>query len=126
MLRNVVVHNLKFFYPLGNTPAVCLTQDLPPEQDANILLLGCGDARNILYTAYADAEVGLLLPALYQYAALSNAAREQLNDVVLISPAVTSSRQCLVSQRKSCTSKSLTMLKESSEHSVVHLPHRLH
>ena len=43
-----------FFYPIGNTPAVCLTSELPPEQSAEILLLGCGDVRNILYTAYAD------------------------------------------------------------------------
>lgn len=41
------------FYPVGNTPPLNLTQNLPPEQDANILLLGCGDPRNILYTLYA-------------------------------------------------------------------------
>ncbi|KAF9476997.1 hypothetical protein BDN70DRAFT_838433 [Pholiota conissans] len=43
-----------FFYPIGNTPPVCLTQDLAPEKNAEILLLGCGDPRNILYTVYAD------------------------------------------------------------------------
>ncbi|KAI0338023.1 hypothetical protein BDW22DRAFT_823484 [Trametopsis cervina] len=43
-----------FFYPIGNTPPVCLTEYLPPGQDADILLLGCGDARNILYTIYAS------------------------------------------------------------------------
>ncbi|KAF8348729.1 hypothetical protein F5887DRAFT_597878 [Amanita rubescens] len=43
-----------FFYPIGNTSAVCLTSELPPEQPADILLLGCGDARNVLYTVYAD------------------------------------------------------------------------
>lgn len=43
-----------FFYPIGNTPAVCFTSDLPPEQPANVLLLGCGDVRNVLYTVYAD------------------------------------------------------------------------
>ncbi|KAG8739647.1 hypothetical protein FRC10_005349 [Ceratobasidium sp. 414] len=46
-----------FFYPLGNTPAVPLTQDLSPGQSADILLLGCGDPRNILYTLYADVTV---------------------------------------------------------------------
>ncbi|TFK53888.1 hypothetical protein OE88DRAFT_1694901 [Heliocybe sulcata] len=46
-----------FFYPVGNTPAVCLTQDLPPGQSADVLLLGCGDARNVLYTVYADLPV---------------------------------------------------------------------
>lgn len=43
-----------FFYPIGNTSAVCLTGELPPEQPADILLLGCGDVRNVLYTVYAD------------------------------------------------------------------------
>ncbi|KZT18725.1 hypothetical protein NEOLEDRAFT_1125105 [Neolentinus lepideus HHB14362 ss-1] len=43
-----------YFYPIGNTPAVCLTQDLPHGQSADVLLLGCGDARNVLYTVYAD------------------------------------------------------------------------
>ncbi|TFK53871.1 hypothetical protein OE88DRAFT_1624769 [Heliocybe sulcata] len=43
-----------YFYPIGNTPAVCLTQDLPPGQSADVLLLGCGDARNVLYTIYSD------------------------------------------------------------------------
>jgi hypothetical protein len=46
-----------YFYPIGNTPAVCLTQDLRPEQAADVLLLGCGDPRNVLYTAYADLRV---------------------------------------------------------------------
>ncbi|KAL2138755.1 hypothetical protein VTI28DRAFT_6314 [Corynascus sepedonium] len=47
---NLWVH----FYPIGNTPAVSLTQGLPPEKDANILLLGCGDIRNILFTVHSD------------------------------------------------------------------------
>ncbi|KAI9656846.1 MAG: hypothetical protein M1821_003485 [Bathelium mastoideum] len=54
MLRTTVVNTLNFFYPLGNTPAVCLTQDLAPEQSATILLLGCGDVRNVLFTTFAD------------------------------------------------------------------------
>ncbi|KAG9120251.1 hypothetical protein FRC07_004331 [Ceratobasidium sp. 392] len=45
------------FYPIGNTPPVCLTQDLSPEQSADILLLGCGDPRHILFTLYADLTV---------------------------------------------------------------------
>jgi hypothetical protein len=44
----------QFYYPIGNTSAVCLTQDLPPWQPADVLLLGCGDPRNILYTVYSD------------------------------------------------------------------------
>ncbi|KAH6634745.1 hypothetical protein B0J18DRAFT_486920 [Chaetomium sp. MPI-SDFR-AT-0129] len=43
------------FYPLGNTPAVCLTQGLPPKDKADVLLLGCGDVRNIMFTAQCDA-----------------------------------------------------------------------
>ncbi|KAF2108592.1 hypothetical protein BDV96DRAFT_587506 [Lophiotrema nucula] len=41
-------------YPVGNTPAVCLTQSHPPEHDASLLLLGCGDIRNVLCTAYSQ------------------------------------------------------------------------
>ncbi|MCJ1276023.1 hypothetical protein MMC21_003828 [Puttea exsequens] len=48
------VNIVSFFYPVGNTPAVCLTQDLPGETPARILLLGCGDVRNILFTIYSD------------------------------------------------------------------------
>ncbi|KAH7314010.1 hypothetical protein B0J17DRAFT_773410 [Rhizoctonia solani] len=46
------------FHPIGNTPAVSLTQDLSPEQPvAEILLLGCGDPRSILFTIYSDLTV---------------------------------------------------------------------
>ncbi|KAF4555602.1 Hypothetical protein D9617_2g055640 [Elsinoe fawcettii] len=40
------------FHPLGNTPAVNLLRDYPPHQPdpQRILLLGCGDARNVLFT----------------------------------------------------------------------------
>ncbi|RDB20212.1 hypothetical protein Hypma_013001 [Hypsizygus marmoreus] len=44
----------KFFYPIGNTPPVSFTQDLALEIPADVLLLGCGDPRSILYTVYAD------------------------------------------------------------------------
>ena len=54
MLHPTIVNIVSFFYPIGNTPAVCLTQDLPREQEADILLLGCGDVRNILFTIYSD------------------------------------------------------------------------
>ncbi|KAI0074900.1 hypothetical protein K474DRAFT_1600754 [Panus rudis PR-1116 ss-1] len=39
-----------FFYPVGNTPPVFLTEYLAPEESADILLLGCGDVRNVLFT----------------------------------------------------------------------------
>ncbi|KAH6912448.1 hypothetical protein BKA70DRAFT_1263866 [Coprinopsis sp. MPI-PUGE-AT-0042] len=45
-----------FFYPVGNTPAIHLTASLPPEQRADVLLLGCGDVRNILFTVYMESE----------------------------------------------------------------------
>ncbi|KAF8535830.1 hypothetical protein BDD12DRAFT_796758 [Trichophaea hybrida] len=47
-----IIRRKKFFYPIGNTPAVCLNENMPPESPANILLLGCGDPRNILFTLY--------------------------------------------------------------------------
>ncbi|KAL9108238.1 MAG: hypothetical protein Q9227_006976 [Pyrenula ochraceoflavens] len=52
MLNPTVVNIVSFFYPIGNTPAVDLTRDLPREQDARVLALGCGDVRNILFTTY--------------------------------------------------------------------------
>jgi Domain of unknown function (DUF4470) len=58
MLTHTIFDFTTFFYPLGNTPAVCLTQDLPPEEPASILLLGCGDVRNILFTTYSDSASG--------------------------------------------------------------------
>ncbi|KAG8791102.1 hypothetical protein FRC12_010152 [Ceratobasidium sp. 428] len=42
------------FQPLGDTPAISLTQDLAPESSPNILLLGCGDPRDTLFTLFAD------------------------------------------------------------------------
>ncbi|PVH91321.1 hypothetical protein DM02DRAFT_678148 [Periconia macrospinosa] len=45
---------LTFFYPVGNTPAVCLTRNLPQHIQGHILLLGCGDVRNILFTLYSE------------------------------------------------------------------------
>ncbi|KDR84228.1 hypothetical protein GALMADRAFT_56123 [Galerina marginata CBS 339.88] len=43
-----------FFYPVGNTPPFCLTQELAPEENAEILLVACGDPRSILYTVHVD------------------------------------------------------------------------
>lgn len=54
MLRPSVILPDTSFYPLGNTPAVNLTQCLPPEiLDAKVMLAGCGDAKNILFTIYS-------------------------------------------------------------------------
>ena len=59
MYAPVVVDIVTFFYPIGNTPAVQLTRDLPREQPGDILLLGCGDVRNILFTVHVDHDSGL-------------------------------------------------------------------
>ncbi|KIK55168.1 hypothetical protein GYMLUDRAFT_48134 [Collybiopsis luxurians FD-317 M1] len=44
-----------YFYPVGNTTPLNLIQDIAPEQSANILLLGCGDPRNIFFTLHCNA-----------------------------------------------------------------------
>ncbi|RYC56375.1 hypothetical protein CHU98_g9836 [Xylaria longipes] len=51
MLTPAIINIQSFFYPIGNTPAISLTQSIPPGDPADILLLGCGDcaeARNVL------------------------------------------------------------------------------
>lgn len=58
-MKPVHIAQAPFFYAAGNTPAVCLTQSLPPEQDAALLLLGCGDIRNILFTVYSGPGTGV-------------------------------------------------------------------
>ncbi|KAJ7477944.1 hypothetical protein B0H11DRAFT_2158169 [Mycena galericulata] len=42
------------FYAIGNTSAVSLARDVPPEKDINLLLLGCGDPRNVLFTLFCE------------------------------------------------------------------------
>jgi hypothetical protein len=69
MTPPVVWPKITFFYPIGNTPPVCLTQDLAPEENANILLLACGDPRSILYTVYVDLALGM--PSFHPPALLS-------------------------------------------------------
>ncbi|UPK89459.1 hypothetical protein LCI18_000394 [Fusarium solani-melongenae] len=54
MLTPTVANKIGFFYAAGNTPATSLTRCVPQGQDATILSLGCGDLRNILYTAYTE------------------------------------------------------------------------
>ena len=59
MLKPAHIETLHYFYPVGNTPAVCYTQTVPPGKDATILLLGCGDARSVLFTIFAQSSCGM-------------------------------------------------------------------
>ncbi|KKZ65717.1 hypothetical protein EMCG_08475 [[Emmonsia] crescens] len=54
MASPVALDLFSLFHAIGNTPAVCLTQDIPGDEPASLLLLGCGDARNILFTSYMN------------------------------------------------------------------------
>ncbi|KAI1612183.1 hypothetical protein EDD36DRAFT_277223 [Exophiala viscosa] len=53
------IEPVTYFYATGNTPAVNLAQSLPPEKDGTCLLLGCGDVRNVLFTAYSRLPSGI-------------------------------------------------------------------
>lgn len=46
------------FDPLSTTPATSLTAPLPPDLDADVLVIGGKDVRNILYTAYSEVGPG--------------------------------------------------------------------
>ncbi|KAJ6502063.1 hypothetical protein C8R45DRAFT_818988 [Mycena sanguinolenta] len=46
----------RFFYATGNTSAVSLARDVSPNQDLSLLLLGCGDPRNVLFTLFSEHE----------------------------------------------------------------------
>ncbi|KAH8668637.1 hypothetical protein BX600DRAFT_510713 [Xylariales sp. PMI_506] len=54
MLVPTVANYVTQFYAIGNTPAVSITRSHPQGVDADILLLGCGDVRNILFTCYSE------------------------------------------------------------------------
>ncbi|KAH7157138.1 TCP-1/cpn60 chaperonin family-domain-containing protein [Dactylonectria macrodidyma] len=54
MLTPTVAVHTTWLYAAGNTPATSLTRCLPHGQDAAVLSLGCGDVRNLLYTAYGE------------------------------------------------------------------------
>lgn len=68
MLTPTVANRLNWLYAAGNTPATSLTRSIPHGQDADILTLGCGDLRNILFTAYVERGLGKLhfLPYSFQ------------------------------------------------------------
>lgn len=48
----------KFFFGFGGFPPVCLTDTLAPDEDADLLLLGGGDVRDLLYTLFVDEAHG--------------------------------------------------------------------
>ncbi|KAL1860329.1 hypothetical protein Daus18300_009242 [Diaporthe australafricana] len=54
MLTPTILNPVLPLYAVGNTPAVSLTRGVPQGVDADILLLGSGDVRHILYTAYHE------------------------------------------------------------------------
>lgn len=54
MLTSTVLRAVRPFFAVGSAPAVSLTQSVPQGVDADILLLGSGDVRDILYTAYYE------------------------------------------------------------------------
>jgi hypothetical protein len=54
MFVPVHLNLLTFFYPIGNRPATCPTQNLAREERGDTLLLGCGYVRNILFTLYSE------------------------------------------------------------------------
>lgn len=54
MLTPTILNVVHPFYAVGATRAVTLTRNVPQGVDADILLLGSGDVRHILYTAYHE------------------------------------------------------------------------
>jgi hypothetical protein len=44
------------FRPYPKTPAICLTDNLPPNARANCLLLSAGDPRHVLYTIFREKD----------------------------------------------------------------------
>ena len=54
MITPTVVNKLLQFYAIGNTPPASLVRTHPQGVDAAVLCLGSGDARHILFTAYAE------------------------------------------------------------------------
>ena len=61
MLNPTFANRLSWLYAVGNTPATSLTRNVPIGSDVDVLSLGCGDVRNILYTSYTEASSGMTL-----------------------------------------------------------------
>lgn len=58
MLTPTVANRPSFLYAIGNTPATSLTRSVPIGKDVDVLSLGCGDVRNILFTSYVERGLG--------------------------------------------------------------------
>ncbi|KAK2593750.1 hypothetical protein QQS21_008568 [Conoideocrella luteorostrata] len=54
MLTPAVANRFSWLYATGNTPATSLTRSVPIGKDVDVLSLGCGDVRNVLYTCYVE------------------------------------------------------------------------
>ncbi|KAG9694695.1 hypothetical protein KCU95_g5549, partial [Aureobasidium melanogenum] len=62
MLTPTYVNIKSFFYPIGNTPAANLLRDYRPgEEPIEILAIGCGDVRNILFTLWSEQDTACTL-----------------------------------------------------------------
>ncbi|KAH6606182.1 hypothetical protein Trco_005335 [Trichoderma cornu-damae] len=77
MLTPTVAYRYRWLYAIGNTAATDLARNIPHGQDASLLLLGCGDLRNILYTSYV--EKGLVASQLTFAIFLLNLAARKLD-----------------------------------------------
>ncbi|KAJ3117350.1 hypothetical protein HDU96_007140, partial [Phlyctochytrium bullatum] len=55
MIRPSHIERLQYFYPAGSTPATNLARASALEGDLDLLLLGCCDVRNILFTVYSES-----------------------------------------------------------------------
>jgi len=58
VLHPVSISAHSSFLPFSNAAATSLVEYLPPELQANCLLLGGGDVRKILYTLSAEQKNG--------------------------------------------------------------------
>ncbi|KAI5195913.1 hypothetical protein E4T38_08776 [Aureobasidium subglaciale] len=58
MLTSTYVNLKSFFYPIGNTSAANLLRDYRPcgKKPVEILAIGCGDVRNILFTLWSNPD----------------------------------------------------------------------
>ncbi|KAI0739278.1 hypothetical protein C8Q80DRAFT_1112432 [Daedaleopsis nitida] len=57
MSRSLFWPGKYYFYPIGNTSAISLSRDSPPDVPLNVLLLACGDPRNVLFTTYCESHL---------------------------------------------------------------------